>query len=142
MKTAHDSRGCSRGRGRPRVLVADDDRSLAGLYKRELEDEGYEVLSAYDGPETIHKAEAEKPDVVVLDLHMPGMNGLEVMSRILEHDREIPVIVNSAYVSYKESFLSWLADAYLTKCGDLTELKGTIHDLLERKPPRSSPDLA
>jgi DNA-binding response OmpR family regulator len=54
------------------------------------------------------------------------------MGRILEEDNEIPVVINTAYSSYKDSFLSWSADAYITKSSDLTELKATIHDILSK----------
>ena len=115
------------------LLIADDEPSIRVLYERELEDEGYNVLTASDAREAIELARTGTPDLVVLDIRMPGMDGLEAMGRILEEDNELPVIINTAYTSYKDSFLSWPADAYVTKSSGLTELKETIHPVLESR---------
>lgn len=115
-----------------RVLVADDEQSIRRLYERELKKEGYEVLFASNGREVIQMVKDGRPDVIVMDIRMPGMDGIEAMSRILEEDNELPVIINTAYSSYKDNFLSWSADAYLTKSADLSELKGTIRSILDR----------
>ena len=114
-----------------RVLVADDEHSIRKLYERELRKEGYEVMFATNGQEAIQMVKNDRPDLIVLDIRMPGMDGIEAMSRILEENNELPVVINTAYTSYKENFLSWAADAYLTKSADLSELKGTIRSILE-----------
>jgi CheY-like chemotaxis protein len=114
-----------------RVLVADDEHSIRKLYERELKKEGYEVLFASNGQEAIQMVRNDRPDLIVMDIRMPGMDGIEAMGRILEENNELPVVINTAYSSYKENFLSWSADAYLTKSADLSELKGTIRMILE-----------
>ena len=113
------------------VLVADDEVSIQKLYERELTREGYHVVCASSAQEAIRKAEETNPDLVIMDIRMPGMDGIEAMGRILEENNELPVIINTAYGSYRESFLSWSADAFLTKSSDLTELKETIHHILD-----------
>jgi CheY-like chemotaxis protein len=115
------------------VLVADDEQGICKLYQRELQEEGYDVVLASNGMEAIEKAKTSSPDLVIMDIRMPGMDGIEAMGRILEENNELPIVINTAYSSYKESFLSWSADAYLTKSADLTELKETIHSLLEER---------
>jgi CheY-like chemotaxis protein len=115
------------------VLVADDEQGICKLYHRELKEEGYDVVFASNGPEAIEKAKTSSPDLVIMDIRMPGMDGIEAMGRILEENNELPIVINTAYSAYKESFLSWSADAYLTKSSDLTELKETIHTLLEER---------
>lgn len=114
-----------------KVLVADDEQSIRKLYERELRKEGYEVLFASNGQEAIQMVRNGRPDLIVMDIRMPGMDGIEAMSRILEENNELPVVINTAYSSYKENFLSWSADAYLTKSADLSELKGTIRSILD-----------
>jgi two-component system, response regulator, stage 0 sporulation protein F len=114
-----------------KVLIADDEYSIRKLYERELKKEGYEVLFASNGQEAIQMVRNGRPDLIVMDIRMPGMDGIEAMSRILEENNELPVVINTAYSSYKESFLSWSADAYLTKSADLSELKGTIRNIFE-----------
>ena len=116
-----------------RVLVVDDEPSLRKLYERELKKEGYEVLLAEDGVDAVQKAREGRPDLVVLDLRMPKLDGLGTMSRILEENNVLPVVINTAFSSYKDSFMSWSADAYLTKSADLTELKEVIGVLIEKR---------
>ena len=115
------------------VLVADDELSICKLYDRELSEEGYHVVFASTGQEAIEKAREACPDLVIMDIRMPGMDGIEAMSWILEERNDLPIIINTAYGCYKESFLSWSADAYLTKSSDLKEVKETIRTLLENR---------
>lgn len=112
------------------VLVADDELSIRKLFQRELTREGYNVLFASNAQEAIRMARENNPDLVILDIRMPGMDGIEAMGRILEEQNDLPVVINTAYSSYKDSFLSWSADAYVTKSSDLTELKETVRNLL------------
>jgi len=114
------------------VLVADDELTIRKLYERELTREGYNVVCASNAKEAIERSQDSQPDLVVMDIRMPGMDGIEAMGRILEAQNEIPVVINTAYSSYKDSFLSWSADAYVTKSSDLGELKDTIRRILDK----------
>lgn len=113
------------------VLVVEDDELQRTLYEEELTDEGYRVLTAGDGREALVIAGNDKPDLVIMDVNMPVMDGLDTLARFLEVDRRVPVIIHTAYASYRESFASWSADAYIVKKSDLTELKDTVKKLLE-----------
>ena len=113
------------------VLIADDEVSIRKLYQRELQQEGYNVVFATNGQEAIRKARESSPDLVIMDIRMPGMDGLEAMGRILEENNQVPVIINTAYSAYQDSFLSWCADAYVTKSSDLTQLKDAIRTILQ-----------
>jgi CheY-like chemotaxis protein len=76
-----------------RILVVDDEEAIRFLYKEELEEEGYEVELAEGGEEALEKLKSLKPDVVTLDLKIPGMGGVEVLDRIREQDKELPVVI-------------------------------------------------
>lgn len=113
-----------------KILVVDDEKNLRTLYQSELGHEGYEVAVAADGQEALRLLEVDRPDLVILDIRMPGLDGIETMSRMLGKDPHVPVILNTAYSSYRDSFLSWSADAYVIKSSDLGELKLRIRQVL------------
>ena len=115
------------------VLVVDDDKNLAMLYEQELGDEGYRVIVTHNAQDAIDLVEKDPPDLVVLDIRMPGMDGIEAMGRILGKQHQLPVILNTAYTSYKDNFTSWSADAYVVKSSDLTELKKEIKLALDKR---------
>jgi len=113
----------------------EDDNNQRALYEEELREEGYLVLSASDGREALRLVQENNPSLVVLDVNMPVMDGLDTLSRMLELNNKMPVIINTAYASYKDSFTSWSADAYIVKSSDLSELKETVRRLLEKAAP-------
>ncbi len=115
-----------------KILLVEDDANQALLYQQELEADGYDVVLAANGHEAIQKVEEDLPDLIVMDVSMPGMDGIEAMGRILSEHNALPVILNTAYSSYKDNFLSWSADAYVIKTSDLDELKATIKKLLKK----------
>jgi CheY-like chemotaxis protein len=114
-----------------KILVVEDEESLRLLYEEELKAEGYDVLTARNGREAIRQLETGKPDLIILDIVMPVMDGMEALGRIVGQERKIPVILNTSYSGYRQDFMSWAADAYVTKSHDLTELKKKIRELLE-----------
>ena len=114
----------------PTVLIADDAQNQRLLYREELAFEGYDFVEAADGPEAIAIVQAGGIDMVVLDIAMPGMDGVAAMSRILDIDNKMPVLLNTAYSSYKDDFMTWAADAYVVKSSDLSELKQRIAETL------------
>ena len=118
------------GRPMKKILVVDDEENIRFLYKEELEDEGFAVELAKSGEEAIEKLSRCRPDLITLDIKMPGMGGLEALKRIRETDRDLPIILCSAYGDYKQDLTTWASDAYVVKCADLTELKATIRKLL------------
>ncbi len=104
------------------ILVVEDDTNQRDLYEEELAGEGYRVFSAGDGRAALQKVREHSPDLVVLDVNMPVMDGLDTLSHLLELNSAIKVIINTAYASYQDSFTSWSADAYIVKSSDLSEL--------------------
>ena len=115
-----------------RILVVDDDRNTLLLYQRELADEGYEITTAAGAREALESFRADRPNLVVLDVRMPIMDGLEVLGRMLAIDRRVPIILCSAHLFYRDNFLSWSADVFVAKSSDLTELKTAVKDRLQK----------
>jgi CheY-like chemotaxis protein len=113
-----------------KILVVDDEESIRFLYKEELEEEGFIVELAQNGKEALEKLPLFKPDLITLDIKMPVMDGIETLKRIREVERQLPVILCSAYGDYKQDLTTWASDAYIVKCADLTDLKTTIRKLL------------
>lgn len=113
-----------------RILVVEDEPSLRMLYRGDLAEDGHEVATAANAKEALERIDPFRPDLVVLDIRMPGMDGLDAMTRFLERDPRIAVVLNSAYSCYKDNFLSWAADAYVVKSSDTSELRETVRRLL------------
>lgn len=113
-----------------KVLVVDDEKNIRLLLQEELADEGYEVITAESGARALDLIRQERPDLVTLDIKMPGEDGLAILRRIRETDYDLPVIICSAYSVYKTDFASVAADHYVTKSSDFTELKEKIKEIL------------
>jgi CheY-like chemotaxis protein len=113
-----------------KILIVDDEESIRLLYKEELEEEGFAVELANNGRDALEKLPLFNPDLITLDIKMPVMDGIEALKRIREVDRQLPIILCSAYGEYKQDFTTWASDAYVVKCADLTDLKSTIRRLL------------
>ncbi len=116
-----------------KILFVDDDPSLLNLYHEELTEEGYNVVVARNGKEALTRFSRENPNLVIMDIRMPEMDGITALNTILGKDRQVPIIFNTAYPQYKENFMTWGADAYVVKSPDLSELKQAIRQVLERK---------
>ena len=115
------------------ILVVEDELNQRLLYQMELEDDGYRVVLASDGWEALQQVKEEHPDLVVLDLGMPGMDGIEALGRMMDQNAKLPVIIYSAYESFRDS-LAWAADAYVVKSSNLDVLMHEIERvLLERQ---------
>jgi two-component system response regulator (stage 0 sporulation protein F) len=115
---------------KPKLLVVDDEDNLRELYRLELEEEGYEIQGAANAKEALQLLSAGKYDVIILDIQMPGMFGIDLMQRILALDRRQAVILNTSHSIYQDDFLAWNADAYVMKSFDMGSLKRAIREVL------------
>ena len=113
-----------------RILVVDDEESIRELYRAELAEEGYEVELAGDGLQALRRLDAFRPNLVTLDVKMPGIDGIETLRRIREMHPTVPVILVTAFGEFKQDFNTWASDAYIVKSHDTTELKQTVLRLL------------
>ena len=113
-----------------RILVVDDEENIRLLFKEELEDEGFEVDLASNGFEALDKLKKGRFDLVVLDIKMPGMGGIQALNEIKNANKDQPVILCSAYGEFKQDLSSWVSDGYVVKSADTRELKQTIKNIL------------
>lgn len=113
------------------ILVVDDEEHIRLLYKEEFEEEGYLVLVAGNGDEAILQVEKGSPDIVTLDIKMPGVDGITLARKIKEIKSDVPLIFVSAYEDYKHDFGTWASDAYFVKSANLAELKALVANILK-----------
>lgn len=109
-----------------KILACDDEKNIVRLIQVNLERHGFDVITAYDGKEALHKVLHEHPDLVVLDVMMPYMDGFEVLQNLRRHavTRDIPVIMLTAKAQDADVFKGWQSgvDCYLTKPFNPAEL--------------------
>ena len=117
-----------------KILIVDDEESIRILYEQEFLEEGYQVFLASNAYEALEIVEKEPLDLIVLDIKMPGMDGIEAMQKIVGKKNNIPIIINSAYPHFKDSFMTWVAEAYVVKSSNLQEVKDKIKQLLNKTP--------
>lgn len=113
-----------------KLLVVEDEKNLCVLYKEELTKEGYEVTVATDADTALGLIKKQKFDLIITDIRMPVKNGIELITQIMALRKDIPIIINTAYQSYKHDFMTWAADAYVVKSAALDELKSKIRELI------------
>jgi CheY-like chemotaxis protein len=117
-----------------RVLLVEDEENVRLLYQQELQERGHEVVCATDGKTAVQLVQEWRPDVVIMDINLPQkMDGIESMSRILSHNKDIPVIINTGYSEYQDNFMSWAADAYVLKSAEVGPLMEAVREALSKK---------
>ena len=114
-----------------RILVVDDEEHIRLFYREELSGEGHKVWAVATGHELLRRIDNLQPEVVVLDIRLIGYDGLELLQEIRNKYHDLPVILCSAYDTYKEDPKSIAADYYVVKSFDLSELKMAIHRAIE-----------
>jgi two-component system, OmpR family, response regulator MprA len=126
-----------------RVLVVEDDAEIADVLRRSLRQEGHDVRTATDGVEALDAAEEFVPDMVVLDLGLPRLDGVEVLRR-LRAESDVPILILTARSGTEDRVegLDTGADDYLVKPFERKELMARIRALMRRRPPRGSAQLA
>jgi DNA-binding response OmpR family regulator len=113
-----------------RLLIVEDERNLCLLYKEELAKEGYKVTAVSDADSALDQIKKKPFDLIITDIRMPAKNGIELITQIMALRKDIPIIINTAYQSYKHDFMTWAADAYIVKSASLDELKAKIKELI------------
>ena len=113
-----------------KILVVEGERKFRELYQTGLKDAGYKVEIAADGQHALKKLKHAPVDLIVTDLVLPDGAGFDLLHRFLKVTNKTKVVINTSYIEYKSDFQSWVADAYLTKSSDISELKSTIEGIL------------
>jgi CheY-like chemotaxis protein len=113
-----------------RILIVDDEEAIRLLYREEFTEDGYAVDLAADGVEALRRIQEVRPDLMVVDLRMPHMDGIELLARTRDLYRDLPIVICTAYGDFKSDFGTWASDAFVTKSADLNELKGRVRELL------------
>jgi len=119
-----------------KILIVDDEDSFIKIAKKGFEDHGYEVIAAENGEEGLTKAKTEDPDLILLDVLMPKMDGYTMLREVKKNEeiKDIPIIMCSGKVTLKisENTLKSEADAYLAKPFDATVYISKIKELLKK----------
>jgi DNA-binding NtrC family response regulator len=121
-----------------RLLVVDDEANIRLLYAEELAEEGYDVVTAANISEATEKLQGSTFDLAVLDIKLKNESGIELLQQLVKERHDMPVILCSAFSCYKDDFSAWLADGYVVKSGDLSELKSEIARVLAKKAQKAS----
>ncbi len=110
------------------ILVVDDEKNIRRLFQEELIDEGYQVAVASGGREALEKIAARVPDLMILDIRMPDMTGLELLEELRATHPDLPVIVCTALRALQDDYTVWESRiaAFLPKPVDLDELKAKV----------------
>ena len=118
-----------------RILVADDDESIRMLYAEEFTEEGYEVITCGDGSRIVDIIGQKRPDLIVMDVRLGNYNGLDLLQDIRNNDFNQPIILCTAYPTFKCDLESIAADSFVVKSSDLEDLKVAIRRFAEGRIP-------
>ena len=121
------------------LLIVDEQVNTRLLYKDEFEDEGYEVWVAESTEKALEIVRQSRPDIITLDLKMPGTRGIEFLRKVKEESR-IPVVLCSAYAGYKKDSRVRMCDAFVVQSADFTELKMIVKFILNHDHSSSTPE--
>lgn len=126
-----------------RVLIVEDEKDLAGLLSLNLEQEGFDVRMVHDGRDALAMVQSWVPDLVILDLMLPGISGFDVLRGIRAHTTDLPVLILSARGEEQDKIRGFRLDAdqYVTKPFGLMELLERVHALLRRRTRASLSDV-
>ena len=112
------------------ILIIEDEPLVIKSLQKLLKKHGYTPLPASSGEEALLLLKKNDVDLIISDIRMPKMDGLEALNKILSKCKNIPIIIYTAYNNYQSNFITWNVDAFITKSSDMGELKDKIKELL------------
>ena len=113
-----------------RILVVDGEKQLCKRYSSMLSAKGYSVTCANNGASALHKFKKSPPDLIIMDLVLPDCTGFDYLQKFIDVKRDVKVVINTDRSGFRADFHSWVADAFLTKSTDMTELTDTVETIL------------
>jgi len=118
-----------------KILVADDDLSIRTVLKEALQEEGYEVIAVGSGKEALTIAREGGLDLIILDIKMPDVHGIDVLRKLRAKDKTLPVIILTAFPSMEKDIEIQLGNisAFISKPFDLEEIKNTVRGILSKE---------
>jgi CheY-like chemotaxis protein len=114
------------------ILHVEDEHSVRFLYKEVFEELGYRVIQASSGEEALRILKGSRPDIIILDLKMPGMGGRGFLERFTKLKLKIPIVISTAYPYLQDDPSTTLADAYVVKSGDMADLVSKVAELVQK----------
>ena len=117
----------------PKVLLVDDEESIRTFYAEVLSDSGYEVITAGMCREALKRMNAETPSAVILDIRMDDCDGLDLLQEMRLAHPNVPIILNTAYDSFREDIKAVAADEYVLKSHNVSDLTTKLAELLGEK---------
>lgn len=112
------------------VLVVEDNKNQGLLYEQELKHEGYHIILTRNGKDAFTKVKEQVPDIIIMEITAPVMDGFDPISNIPTEHSKIPIIINTSYRDYENRFVPCPPDAYIVKSSDLSELKSKTREIL------------
>ena len=116
---------------RRKILLVEGENELRQRYQVELKASGYKVIAADSGEHALQKLQTESVDAIVMDVVLPDGAGFDYLKKIVASRRDVKVVIYTNHLYLKTDFNCWLADAFLAKSGDPTQLQTVLHDILE-----------
>ncbi len=115
------------------ILHVEDEMSVRLLYREVFEELGHQVLQATSAEEALTMLKSGRPDIIILDLKMPGMGGRGFLDKFQRLKLKIPIVISTAYPHFETDPASLAADAFIVKSGDMGDLVDKVHELLARR---------
>lgn len=122
----------STAQSRGTLLLVDDNANHREIYRRRLQRRGFSVALAASADEALTAVQEAEPDCIILDIAMPGRDGLSALQELIAIHPDLPVVIHTAYPSFRDNFLSWAAEAYVEKSTDLTPLIRALNRALSK----------
>ena len=113
-----------------RILLIDDQKNFLQLCRMILEDEGHQVHSVSESRQALHQARRVRPSLVAMEMNLRGMHGIELLDRLRSWDPTTPIIIHTTFSCYQYNYMTWTADAFVTKSSDLGLFIATVNRLL------------